>query len=62
MFERGTLPIPRPGSKAPLGAIGGGTIGLALGGPVGGFIGLVLGGIMGAIAEAPLEAREESAY
>ena len=56
--ERGTIPIPPPGSKVPLGAIGGGTIGLVVAGPIGGFIGLILGGVIGAAAEAPLEARE----
>lgn len=59
VVERGNVPIPPPGSKIPLGAIGGGTIGLVIAGPVGGFIGLIIGGVLGAATEAPLEAREE---
>jgi len=58
MIERGRTPIPPPGSKVPLGAISGATLGLIVGGPVGGFVGLVLGGIVGAAAETPLEAKE----
>jgi len=58
MLERGTTPIPPPGSKTALGAIGGGTIGLVVGGPIGGLVGLLFGGIIGAAAETPLEARE----
>jgi len=58
VLERGRAPIPRPGSKAPLAAIGGGTIGLAVGGPVGGLIGFIVGGLIGAAAEAPLKALE----
>jgi hypothetical protein len=59
VIRRGDVPIPRPGSKAPLGAIGGGTLGLAIGGPVGGLVGLLLGGVIGAVADAPIEAKEE---
>lgn len=58
VYERGTVPIPPPGSKVPLGAIGGGTLGLVIAGPIGGLIGAILGGAIGAAAEAPLEARE----
>jgi len=56
--ERGTVPIPAPGSRAPLGAIGGGLLGLALGGPVGGLIGAIIGGAIGVAAEVILEAAE----
>ncbi|MEM2293613.1 MAG: hypothetical protein QXX41_10100 [Nitrososphaerota archaeon] len=59
VIERGTIPIPPPGSKVPLGAIGGGTLGLVIGGPAGGLIGLLIGGVIGLITEAPLEAKEE---
>ena len=57
-MERGTVPIPPPGSKVPLGAIGGGTLGLVIAGPVGALIGAVIGGAIGAASEAPLEAGE----
>jgi len=59
VYERGTAPIPPPGSKIPLGAIGGGAIGLVIAGPIGGLIGALVGGMVGVAAEAPLKAREE---
>jgi hypothetical protein len=59
ILERRTIPIPAPGSRAPLGAIGGGLLGLALGGPLGGLIGFLIGGAAGVAAEAVIEAREE---
>lgn len=59
MLERGTVPIPAPGSKVPLGLVGGGLLGLVLGGPIGGLLGAIAGGVVGAVTEAPLEAREE---
>lgn len=59
VYERGTVPIPAPGSRAPLGVVGGGLLGLALGGPVGALLGALIGGVAGAVAEVPLEAREE---
>jgi RNA polymerase subunit RPABC4/transcription elongation factor Spt4 len=58
VIERGAIPIPPPGSKFPLGAIGGGALGLVIGGPIGGLIGLLIGGMIGLAADAPLEARE----
>jgi len=59
VVERGAVPIPPPGSKVPLGAVGGGTLGLVIAGPIGGLIGAIMGGVIGVAAEAPLEAREE---
>jgi hypothetical protein len=59
VIERGTVPMPPPGSKVPLGAIGGGILGLVIGGAIGGLIGLLIGGAIGRAAEAPLEAKEE---
>jgi len=59
VYERGTAPIPPPGSRIPLGAIGGGTLGLVIAGPIGGLIGALIGGMIGVATEAPLEAREE---
>lgn len=59
VYKRGTVPIPAPGSRTPLGAIGGGLLGLVIGGPVGALLGAIAGGAIGAAAEAILEAREE---
>lgn len=56
--EVGTVPIPTPGTRCPLGAIGGGLLGLALGGPLGGLIGFLIGGAAGAVSDATAEARE----
>lgn len=58
VFQRGTVPVPAPGRKAPLGLIGGTLLGLALGGPGGGVVGAFLGLAAGAVAEAPKEAQE----
>lgn len=58
-IEVGTVPVPAPGARGPLGAIGGGLLGLALGGPLGGLIGLLLGGAAGVVSDATVEAREE---
>lgn len=56
---RGTVPVPTPGSRIPLGAIGGGLLGLVLAGPPGAIVGALLGAVTGAAAEGVLEAREE---
>nr|MDO8099666.1 hypothetical protein [Candidatus Njordarchaeota archaeon] len=58
VVERGVTPFPPPGSKTPLGAVGGAVLGLAIGGPVGAILGLILGGLAGVVAENPLEAEE----
>jgi hypothetical protein len=58
VLERGVTPFPPPGSKPPLGAVGGAALGLVIGGPIGGILGLVLGGLVGIAAENPLEAEE----
>lgn len=57
--ERGVVPIPTPGSRVPLGTIGGGLLGLAIGGPAGALIGGLLGLAAGVAAERVLEALEE---
>ena len=56
--EVGTVPVPAPGTRGPLGAIGGGLLGLALGGPLGGLIGLLIGGAAGAASDTAIEAME----
>jgi ribosomal protein S27E len=58
VVERGNVPVPAPGSKIALGAVGGGALGLVMGGPVGGVIGVLVGLVIGAATEAPIEAGE----
>jgi hypothetical protein len=57
VFERGQIPVPAPGSRPAVGAIGGLVVGGLIGGPIGALLGMLAGGAVGASVEE-LEALE----
>lgn len=55
--QRGRVPVPPPGSRPAVGAVGGALLGSAIGGPLGALVGFLAGAALGSSAEN-MEARD----